>query len=431
MTIELTFNQIMTFLKADLKAGQTPALLGEPGIGKSALIEDLAKDFNTKVFTLPVNQLADRADLTGVRMTQNADGDWGQSFFPHETIMASIRYAQDNPDENPILFLDEFNRASSDITSAILSFQTLRRIGTINFPENLRLIVAGNDKGNVTSLDKASITRFSVYRVKPDIETFLSVQKLNPFVEAVMQKHPEDLLAQPFIETFDNDDDDDDNAFSLATEFLDEDGFEQATVPRTITYTSEWLTELGLDKSGSDEELAVIKEFLASSASDSENNVLHAGLVAHAGDTSFTQHVYDELQDYFNKSLSTTSTNNVALLSKFRPEEKVIKQLSNAQDVSDVSETIMDLSPEEQQSLLIWLFEVRSSREINNNDIVSATINELSLQFDEFDTDHMNGLVTIMANRNSAYLPGIKEFINNGTALASTYGTFISTTLGI
>ena len=255
---ELTFAQIMPLLYADLKAGQTPALLGEPGIGKSALIEDLAGKFKTKVFTLPVNQLADRADLTGVRMTQNEDGDWGQSFFPHETIMSAIRYAADNPDENPILFLDEFNRASSDITSAILSFQTLRRIGTINFPDNLRLIVAGNDKGNVTSLDKASITRFAVYRVKPDVETFLSVQELNPFVASVMQKHPDNLLANQLQDHIDTDDDDDDT-FDLSSEFMDDDGFEQETVPRTITYTSEWLTALGLDKSGSDEELELLK----------------------------------------------------------------------------------------------------------------------------------------------------------------------------
>src|SRR5699024_7763864 len=166
-----TISTLFPYTTLFRSAGQTPALLGEPGIGKSALIEDLAREFKTKVFTLPVNQLADRADLTGVRMTQSAQGDWGQSFFPHETIMSAIRYAEDNPDEHPILFLDEFNRASSDITSAILSFQTLRRIGTIEFPDNLRLIVAGNDKGNVTALDKASITRFAVYRVKPDIET--------------------------------------------------------------------------------------------------------------------------------------------------------------------------------------------------------------------------------------------------------------------
>lgn len=429
---ELTFAQIKPLLFADLKAGQTPALLGEPGIGKSALIEDLASEFKTKVFTLPVNQLADRADLTGVRMTQNEDGDWGQSFFPHETIMASIRYAGDNPDENPILFLDEFNRASSDITSAILSFQTLRRIGTINFPDNLRLIVAGNDNGNVTSLDKASITRFAVYRVKPDIETFLNVQELNPFVASVMQKHPDDLLAPQLQEVIETDDDDDDMAsFDLSSEFMDDDGFEQATVPRTITYTSEWLTALGLDRSGSDDELKMLQSLFSVTTNDDKSDALRAGLVAHAGNTDFTIHLYDEVQDYYHQSISGATTSSTAVLGKFKPKQDIINALSRATDTTTVADVVMNLSDTEKQGLLIWLFEIRSAREINNNDAVITAINELANDIQAFDSTHMQGLNTILANGSSAYEAGIKEFINTGTDLANMYKDFIAATLGL
>ncbi len=174
---ELNFRQALPLIKADLQVGLTPALLGEPGIGKSSLIEDLARLNKTKVFTLPVNQLGDKTDLTGMRMTQSKEGSWRQESFPHSIIVDCIEYANKYPDENPILFLDEFNRASSDITSAILSFQTLRKIGDVTFPENMRIIVAGNDQGNITSLDGASVSRFSVYKLVPDLETFLSVSE--------------------------------------------------------------------------------------------------------------------------------------------------------------------------------------------------------------------------------------------------------------
>lgn len=434
MNNALTFSQIKPLLFADLKAEQTPALLGEPGIGKSALIEDLAREFKTKVFTLPVNQLADRADLTGVRMTKDKDGNYGQSFFPHETIMSAISYAQNNPDEHPILFLDEFNRASSDITSAILSFQTLRRIGTINFPDNLRLVVAGNDSGNVTSLDKASISRFSVYKVIPDVATFLSVQELNPFVASVMQKHPEDLLAPQLvdvIESDDDDDEDDNDMFSLESEFLDDDGFEQVTVPRTITYTSDWLTHMGLDKSGSDEELEVLTNLLSGTNTDESGDVLRAGLVAHAGHTEFTQHLYDELHEYFNQAIAGVTTSNNSVLGKFRPEQDLINQLSKAKDTTEVSNIVTTLSTDEKQSLLIWLFEVRSAREINNNDIVTATIREVSHNIDSFDPTYMQGLNTILANNSSANEQGIVEFINSGSSIANMYKDFISATLGL
>lgn len=435
---ELTFSQIKPLLFADLRVGKvglTPALLGEPGIGKSSLVEDLAKEFKTKVFTLPVNQLADRSDLTGVRMTQDADDNWGQTFFPHMTIMESIAYATANPDENPILFLDEFNRASSDITSAILSFQTLRRIGSIEFPDNLRLIVAGNDKGNVTALDKASVTRFSVYRVKPDIDTFMSVQTLNPYVEAVLNKHPEDLLA-PMVESApessgDPDADDDSNSYDLSSEFDSEDGFEQATVPRTITATSGWLDTMGINKTASPEEMKTLHALVSQTSVDDLSDTLKIGLVAHSGDTLFTLHLYDEIKEFYFQNINGTAKTAKAVLTMFRPSQDVINQLSKAQDTMSTSAIVQGLNDKEKGDLLIWLFESVNGKEINNNAAISHAIKETSNSIMALDSNHMKGLNTILANTSLANEEAITTFITSGSQLADTYKVFISATLGL
>lgn len=435
MSNELTFAQVKPLLYANLKARQTPALLGEAGIGKSSLIEDLAREFKTKVFTLPVNQLADRADLTGVRMTQDEHGNWGQSFFPHTTIMEAISYAERNPNEEPILFLDEFNRASSDITSAILSFQTLRRIGTIDFPDNLRLIVAGNDKGNVTSLDKASITRFAVYRVKPDIDTFLSIQELNPFVERVLTKYPGDLLAPVLMDIIekddDDEDDDDDNRFDISSEYLDEDGFEQATVPRTITATSDWLNSMGMDASGSDDEMIVLKSLLAQTSVDDTNDILRIGLMAQAGNTDFTQHLYEEIREHFYQGVNGSIKTQKAVLHKFRPKQDFINDLSKAQDTQDVNALIAGLNDTEKQDAMIWLFETRNVTEVNNNDAVVSAIKELADGISSFDGSHMQGLNAILAQSSSANERSMKTFIETNSASANMYKAFIAATLGI
>ncbi len=424
----LTFSQIKPLLIADLKAGLTPALLGEPGIGKSALIEDLSRVFKTKVFTIPVNQLGERSDLTGARITQNEHGDYGQTFFPHQTIMDSIRYAKEHPDEMPILFMDEFNRTSTDITSAILSFQTLREIGNFKFPDNLRMIVAGNDKGNVTSLDKASITRFAVYHVKPDIETFLAVQELNPFVAKVMREHPETLLAEQLQDVIESDDDEDD-VFSLSDEFMDDDGFEQQTVPRTITYTSEWLTHLGIDESGSDEELEVIQLLLG--ATTEQSDTLMKGIIAHAGNTDFSHKLYAVLKNYFNESITGTASSKSAVLGRFKPEQDVINKLSRAEDTTVVAEIVQELDDTEKQSLLIWLFEARSAREVNNNNAVTTAINEIAYAIDELDSEHSSGLNSILGQSKSANEAGIKEFVDTDTRLGKMYRDIASATLGI
>ncbi|WP_078598662.1 AAA family ATPase [Evansella clarkii] len=404
MKSALTFSQVQPFIEADLRAGQTPALMGPAGIGKSSLTEGLARTFKTMVFTLPVNQLADRADLTGVRMTQSENGKWRQEAFPHSIIMEAIEYAENHPDENPILFLDEFNRASSDITSSILSFQTLRRIGTIDFPDNLRMLVAGNDKGNVTSLDEASISRFSVYHVRPDLDTFLSIQTLNPFVTDVLTKHPEDLMAMEAVENSSKDDGDDDEdedkeseeyAFSQL-EFMSEDTFTQVTRPRTITYVSEWLNNMGIDKSGSDTERALLGQLFADMTEADDSNILLAGIEAHVGSTTFAHHLFDEINTHFNAMLSATHVSNQPVLNDLRPKQDIINALSRSQDVQAVEQLITNMSEKDRLNTLVWLTEQSSTKEINNNQAVTAFMSNAPHHITQFDNKAIQNLMKVL-----------------------------------
>ena len=72
--------------------------MGEPGIGKSSFVEDVAQRTNTRCFTLPCNLLADKADLTGARLVlDEKTGVWSQKFFPHSVISQAIEYAKGNP----------------------------------------------------------------------------------------------------------------------------------------------------------------------------------------------------------------------------------------------------------------------------------------------------------------------------------------------
>ena len=213
----MKFNDtLMKLIDADIKAGLIPMLLGEPGIGKSSWVEALGQRNATKVFVLPCNQLADKADLTGGRLVPiDGTDEFKMVFYPHAVIMDAIRYAEEHTHEYPILFMDELNRTTPDVTSECLSIPTLRSIGSKKLPKNLRVIVAGNDKGNITSLDEASISRFVLYHVAPDVDTFLGLDaNLNPFVKQVLLDHPETIFCKKIrmvagTTNGQNDDDDD------------------------------------------------------------------------------------------------------------------------------------------------------------------------------------------------------------------------------
>ncbi len=207
----------------------------------------------TRAFVLPCNQLADKADLTGARLVPytRADGTetYKQVFYPHQVIQECIEYAEANPRERPLLFLDEINRTTSDVTSGALTLVTLRRMGHVTLPANVRLLVAGNDRGNVTALDEASLSRFVIVRVEPDAGTLMSVlgDALHPWVRKVLTQFP-NLVFQKSTPTAlvadgRSDDDGDDNTVTMA-ELFDGGGEEmnQLTTPRTIDNLSRWLS---------------------------------------------------------------------------------------------------------------------------------------------------------------------------------------------
>ena len=303
-------NTLMNFVSKDITAGKIPMLLGEPGIGKSSWTEALATSMQTKCFTLPINQLADKADLTGARLVPTGNGDnYKQVFYPHEVIMDAVEYANNHPRETPILFLDEINRTTADVTSAALSIPTMRRIGSIKLPANLKVMIAGNDKGNITSLDTASISRFVIYRTEPDTNTFLEINpNLNPFIKNVLIKKPDFIFCKSIDVAYaSKTDDDDEKEESLSIDDIITDGEEmqQITTPRTITSLSDWLNLFTKDE---------LIQMLAMPATVEgiETNVLMEGIVGHAGYTNFAVCVEDEIRS----SINTVAVANMAKMPK-------------------------------------------------------------------------------------------------------------------
>ena len=333
----MTFENLDLLVPADLAVNKVPMLIGEPGIGKSSWVEALASRLGTKCFTLAVNQLADKADLTGARLTpvQEADGTTGyeQQFFPHQIINQANAYAENHPTETPILFLDEINRTTPDVTSEALSIPTARSIGAKRLPDNLRVITAGNDKGNVQSLDQASITRFVLYRVQPDIATFLAVNPgLSPYVAKVLKKNPNYLFLNTTVAGVSQSQDDDDDAQAVL-EFDMEDTMDQITTPRTVTAVSDWLNSFSYD-----ELMSMVN------TPDGEQTLLQSALEAHTGRTMFTLALMDEIVS--SQAAQQKSTTLVA--------PRAYASLCAATSRDALNAALSGLTDEEKSSCLVY-----------------------------------------------------------------------------
>ena len=350
---------LMTLVRKDIDSNNIPMLLGEPGIGKSSWLENLAKLMHTKCFTLACNQLADKADLTGARLVPvyepvlDSDGnptgeqnviDYKQKFYPHAVIHDAIDYAEKNPRETPILFLDELNRTTPDVTSEALSIPTMRSIGSKKLPKNLKVVIAGNDKGNITSLDEASISRFVLYHVGPDTQTFLSLDaNLNPFIANVLKAHPECIFGKhTAITAVTGNDDDNDGAEEFDFNEIIDDGDEmlQITTPRTISGLSRWLNGF------TNQELMGLLS-ITFDRDGQQISLLQEAIEGHVGETVFTTYLMAEIA----QNIMTTS-NNQASLSVGKPA--CYDEMKKCQDITSLNEFINDLTDNDKSGIMVY-----------------------------------------------------------------------------
>jgi hypothetical protein len=399
------FTQTLTdIIAVDLDEGIVPALMGEPGIGKSSYVEDLARSMNTKAFVLPCNQLADKADLTGARLVPTADGkSYSQVFYPHHVVQEAIEYALANPRENPILFLDEINRTTPDVTSAALTLVTLRRLGSVALPDNLRLMIAGNNKGNVTTLDEASLSRFALYNVEPDAGTLINLlgASLNPWVAKVLTQHPNLVFQKsaPNSIAFDGSDDDDDSTqTSVADLFASGDEMLQLTTPRTIDAASRWLNRVSH---------TTLQEYISTPVSieGRDTTLLNEVMEGKLGNTDFTTHLISNIADTLSSGAGGAAVTHTA------PKPRVYDQLKGAQTASALSDLLKDLNDREKSgSLLYALYEKADNARL---------IGELVAVTTKLEPEHAKDLVKLASN---AQLDdgNVDAFLGTGAPIAES-----------
>lgn len=311
-------NTLTVTVNALLNTGSIPFLNGEAGIGKSSWVKALAEERNTQCFITACNQFGDKSDLTMPKTVPiPGTDDYMQKFFPSAIIQKAIDYAVAHPNEKPILFLDELNRTTSDITSALLSLATARMLGNVMLPDNLLMVAAGNDKGNITPLDSASISRFWTIHVDPDYDTFLRVNPdLNELIRKTLAQNPEKYL---FCKQDENTIDDDIDPESLPF-----------TTPRTISALSRWLNAVPR------EDLINICMLATSTGASSKTEIFEI-ITGFTGETEFSKVLLSNITREVEADKLTMSKKTATAYSK---KPKFLTELEKKATIDEVVEAI-------------------------------------------------------------------------------------------
>jgi hypothetical protein len=144
-------------------------LWGPPGIGKSELVEGIARDLNGLMIDLRLGQM-EPTDIRGIPFYNKDIGkmDWAPPVeLPDEEMAAQYPIV--------VLFLDELNSAAPSVQSAAYQLILNRRIGKYRLPDNVVMVAAGNresDKGVTYRMPTPLANRFIHQEMKVDFASW-------------------------------------------------------------------------------------------------------------------------------------------------------------------------------------------------------------------------------------------------------------------
>lgn len=148
------------------RADKVPAMFvwGPPGVGKSSIIKQVAKEHNLKVIDLRLSQI-ESADLRGIPFPDKETKRlvwWTPEFLPQEG--------------KGFFFLDELNLADLSVQAVAYQLILDRRVGNYELPTGWYVLAAGNrkeDAVNVFDLPDPLVSRFVHFEVVPDLDIWI------------------------------------------------------------------------------------------------------------------------------------------------------------------------------------------------------------------------------------------------------------------
>ncbi|GAX05491.1 ATPase [Secundilactobacillus pentosiphilus] len=157
----LSFQELVTAIPVVLKAGNVPAIVGEAGIGKSALVQTVAEKMNAKLFTtvvslsekgdlaIPIPPMTEKAFVKTSAYGELADVKFG---YTH-TLIEIIQWAQAHPQQPIIWFLDEFNRGTQAVQSELMNLVLQRQINSLRLPDQVHMVLAENPDATMAGFE--------------------------------------------------------------------------------------------------------------------------------------------------------------------------------------------------------------------------------------------------------------------------------------
>lgn len=162
----MKISELTVTMERMIKAKLVPLVTSSPGLGKSAVIHQLAKKFNLKVIDLRLAS-SDPTDLSGLpHFYKDAAGNNKAEYATFDTFPLATdplpKDANGNQMDGWLLFLDEFTSAPKSVQATAYKLVLDRMVGQNHLHPNVAIVAAGNkatDNAIVVKLSTALQSR--------------------------------------------------------------------------------------------------------------------------------------------------------------------------------------------------------------------------------------------------------------------------------
>lgn len=181
--MEINLAQAKELIQDCGRAHHTCNLVSSPGVGKSAIVKEIAKEWNLKVIDVRLTEY-DPTELNGYPFILNPTdeihlvkaGHVPMVTFPTEHDELPINEETGKPYNGWMIILDEFPSAPLSVQAAAYKITLDRMVGSHKLHKRCIIVTAGNkatDKAIVNRLSTAQQSRFSTLMIKVCLETWL------------------------------------------------------------------------------------------------------------------------------------------------------------------------------------------------------------------------------------------------------------------
>jgi ABC-type branched-subunit amino acid transport system ATPase component len=196
MNIKEAKKKLTKLIKNPLTADKAIMMWGPSGVGKSAIVYQIAEELKMKAINIALNKI-NPVDFMGIPVY---DKQTNRMVWATPNIFPYV----ERDGERGILFLDEINTAPMSVQAAAYQLVLDRKIGEYALPKGWIIIAAGNrskDKGATYKMPAPLVNRFIAHlNIEPDIDAFTEYafsKGFEPEIIGFLKWKPDLLHQQP------------------------------------------------------------------------------------------------------------------------------------------------------------------------------------------------------------------------------------------